>query len=217
MVTIAKRGSNRPIVARGYVRGLLILVLMGSLAACTTLPDKSTRPVVVEPLTILLQTDISGFRPATLGVFPLLPPPYAPDASRNVTDLYWGQLQRYGVFQRMTAIARFVRTSEEALWWGRQEGCDLVLRGEISYLMDGTGGMPTELRTSIEIIDVRSGKPLWNLRQTARSRPGADLNFVWITIPGGNAQRHLVLASFLAEQLAAYLSSSVPEPVEKRK
>lgn len=77
------------------------------------------------------------------------------------------------------------------------------------YMMDGTGAMPTELDIRTRILDARTGKALWDVKQCARSQPGADIDLNWTTVIGQPAQRCLVLADSLALQFAEFL---VPPP-----
>ena len=191
--------------------GVLIpfLAILSLTVGCvSTMRAQSSRPVRVEPLDIILQTDAASFGLANLGVFPFMTPHYAVGAGKEVTDFYLAELLRVGMFRQLTLIPHFVKTDEEAVWWGRRQGCDLVMKSEITYLMDGSGGMPTHLQTSIRIIDVRSGMPRWNLRQKAYSEPGPDVDLVWTTISGSPAQRYRLLARSLAEQLSEYFNSS---------
>ena len=102
-------------------------------------------------------------------------------------------------------IPRPAETEEEAIWWGRQQGCDLVMKSTVLYYMDGTGNVPTQLKTRIQILDVRSGSTLWLVEQEASSEPGMDLEAGWVTVSGAPAQRCRVLARVMAGQFSMYL------------
>jgi hypothetical protein len=156
---------------------------------------------------IILQTDAASFGLARLGMLPFSTPQYAVGAGKEVTEFYRAELLRVGIFRELVMIAHSVKTDEEAVWWGRREGCDLVMRPVITYLMDGSGGLPTHLQTSIQILDVRTGRLRWSLNQKAYSEPGPDVDLFWTTIPGSPAQRYRLLARSLAEQLSDYFYS----------
>lgn len=192
----------------------LLAILSLAVGCASSLSAKSGRPIRVEPLDVMLQTDAASFGLASLGIFPFLAPQYAAGASKEVTDLYWAELLREGVFSRLIMIPRLVKSDGEALWWGRHEGCDLVMKPEITYFLDGSGALPTRMETSIQILDVRSGKLLWNLRQKVYSEPGADVDLFWHTIPGSPAQRYHLLARALAEQLSQYFRASSVGPAK---
>lgn len=189
---------------------VFIMVSVAILTGCaSSMPAKSGSPVKVEPMEIILQSDSASYGLAKLGVLPFSAPQYAPAAEKDVTDFYWQEMVRQGAFRELRMIPHSIKTETEALWWGRQEGCDLVMKPTITYLLDGSGGLPTQLETSIQIIDVRSGRTLWNVRQKAYSEPGADLDLFWTTIPGSPAQRYRFLARALAEQFSLYTISSL--------
>lgn len=188
--------------------GMLMCIglIMCNMVGCgSPIRAKSSRPVRVEPMEIILQSDATSYGLARLGVLPFVAPGYAPGAEKEITNAYWQEILRGGIFLQPVLISRPVKTDGEAIWWGRHEGCDLVMNSAITYFMDGTGALPTRLETSIQILDVRSGKVLWKLRQKAYSEPGPDVDLFWTTIPGSPAQRYYLLAKSLAEQLLQYL------------
>jgi hypothetical protein len=81
------------------------------------------------------------------------------------------------------------------------------------YMMDGTGAMTTELAVRIRILDARTGRVLWDLKQNARSQPGHDIDLVWNTISREPAQRCLAMADCLAQRFTEYLVG----PLDKEK
>ena len=83
----------------------------------------------------------------------------------------------------------------------------------IVYLMDGTGAMPTRLVIRTRILDIRTGKTLWDIKQDALSEPGSDVDLTWTTIPGAPARRYNGLADDLARRYVDFLA----QPLEKEK
>jgi hypothetical protein len=182
-----------------------ILFVTGGCA--TIMPVQTDRPVVCAPLEIFIQAPSSVFQHAKVAVLPFDAPDYAPGVGNQVAETFAREFLRRGVFSQAMAIPFYAKSDEEAIGLGRREGFDLVVRSSILYLLDGSGAQPTHLETSIRILDVRSGKTLWYLKQKAFSEPGPDVDLFWTTFSGSPAQRYDILAKALAEQLSMYLLS----------
>lgn len=203
----SSRHGHRP---SKTVMSLCLVALVGMVAGCVTqMRGVSGRPVVVQPLDIILQTDATNFGLAKVGILPFTSPHYAPGIGKGVTETYWQELMQGGVFRSFVRLPQVVKNEQDALWWGRHDNCDLVIWPTVTYLLDGTGGLPTHLHTAIQILDVRSGTPLWIINQKAYSEPGPDIDLVWHSLPGSPAQRHSALTKALAEQFSGYFTDSV--------
>ena len=166
---------------------------------------QSSRPVKSGPLGVFVQSDIARYCRAGLGVFPFDARAYSQDTGQYIAEMYYQDLLQKRPFQQVKMISRPVETEEEAIWWGRQQGCDLVMKSTVLYYMDGTGNVPTQLKTRIQILDVRSGNTLWLVEQEASSEPGMDLEAGWVTVSGAPAQRCRTLARVMAGQFSRYL------------
>jgi hypothetical protein len=135
------------------------------------------------------------------------------EASASLTSAFQSRLVQRRPFREIRLLPYEVKSDTEALWYARNEGCTLVMRPLLLYMMDGTGNMPTKLIVRTRIIDARTGEVLWDVKQAARSEPGPDIDLFWDTITGAPAQRCRVMADCLAQGFAEYLA----QPLEKEK
>ncbi|MFP5213447.1 MAG: hypothetical protein ACLGPL_08720 [Acidobacteriota bacterium] len=195
--------KERPFKAVTGVLVLFFLWLGGCAPIIEGLPVESTR---IKPITVLARSDIEKYVNGKLGVFPFQGAhETAAGASEGVGSVYYGSILQRNVFRRIVYISQPVRTEEQALWWGRREGCDLVMMGNILYLLDGTGAMQTNLELEIRILDTHSGRLAWYVQQGGASTPGHDVDFTWTTISGDPARRFGYLAGELAGRFAEFL------------
>lgn len=190
----------------------LVCVSLGLSGCMGALQAKSPRPVHCDPPQVLVQTDLRRYSPLKLGILPFEVPPYASSAVTDVTDAYYQELLRTGLFRTVRILPYEVKSDPEALWWARCEEVDLLMRSGIQYLLDGSGALPTQIEINVRILDVRSGQTAWEVRQKAFSEPGADVDLFWTTIPGKPAQRYRLLSSSLAAQLAQLLIPPEKQP-----
>ena len=188
-------------------RRILALLCVGlGLSGCMgALQATSPRPVHCEPPQVLMQTDFARYRQSRLGILLFEVPPYASEAAPEVTDAYYRELLSTGLFRTVKILPYTVKNDQEALWWARSEGWDLLMRSGIQYLLDGSGALPTHIEVRTRILDVRTGQPIWEVLQKAYSEPGADVDLFWTTVPGKPAQRYRLLSSALGVQLAQML------------
>lgn len=198
-----------------------LLALMGWTTGCgdtiiSQMHADSARPAVAEPLNAFAQADIGRYQRATLGVFPFRSPHFARGTGKYVGEMYFQELLRSGVFRQVKMVPQPIHNGEEAIWWGRRENCDLVMSSDVLYFMDGSGNVPTELKTRTEILDVRTGAALWVLEQEAHSDPGKDVDLYWATVSGEPAQRARFLARTLAVQFSQYLAAPLFQEEKKK-
>jgi hypothetical protein len=187
--------------------GILILLVLSSLSACLASRMRSQdngRPVKAG-MEVLAHSAIGPHQMNTIGLFPFSSPPEVADSCEKITTDFQEQLLQKRPFREVRLLPYSVKSDAEALWYGRNEGCDLVMIPMILYLMDGTGAMPTKLAIRTRILDVRTGKTLWDLKQNALSEPGLDIDLTWTTISGEPAQRYYCLADNLARRFADFL------------
>lgn len=199
-------GGDRHTFKLLFAISAVVLMAAGCMNASVSKMDAySSRPVKSGPLGIFVQSDIARYCRAGLGVFPFDARTYSQDTGQYLAEMYYQELLQKRPFQQVKMISRPVETEAEAIWWGRQEGCDLVMKSTVLYYMDGTGNVPTQLKTRIQILDVRSGSTLWLVEQEASSEPGMDLEIGWVTVSGAPAQRCRMLARVMAGQFSRYL------------
>jgi len=176
----------------------------------------SDRPVTAS-MDIYVQSNVQMHTMNTIGVFPFTSPPEMEAYVGQAGSFYQAQLVQKKPFREVKSLPYAVKNDSEALWYGRSEGCDLVMIPSILYLIDGTGAMPTRLEVRTRILDARTGRVLWDVKQSAFSEPGPDVDLFWNTVSGKPARRYTELASTLAGGFANYLIQQLIEEEKKQK
>jgi hypothetical protein len=195
------------------VLGVLVLLLaISSSGGCiaTRLKAASSRAVEMK-MDVFVHSEIGAHVMDNICIFPFSSPPEMAEASCSLTSAFQARLLQRHPFRETMVLRHEVKSDAEALWYARSEGCALAMIPALLYMMDGTGAMPTELDIRTRILDARTGKVLWDVKQCARSQPGADIDLTWNTVIGQPAQRCQVMADGLAQQFA---ESLVPPPEE---
>lgn len=207
-----------PALARAQISGVLFIVVLALLGTSSCIHSRlkgtSSRPVETG-MEVIVQSAIERRLMDSIGVFPFGAPPETETAgmSEKATAAFQLQLVRKRPFREVRQIDRPVKSDTEALWYGRTEGCDLVMVPTILYVMDGSGALPTRVGTRTRILDARTGFVLWDIKQTALSEPGPDVDLTWNTISGEPAQRFPELAEALARNFTDFLI----QPLERAK
>jgi hypothetical protein len=207
------RGAGAVVPLR--VLGVLVLLLaIGAAGGCISSQVKGTssRPVDTK-MEIIVQSEIGPRMMDNICIFPFSAPPEMAGASHSLTAAFQARLTQRRPFREATILHHDVKSDDEALWYARSEGYALALRPVLLYMMDGTGAMPTKLDVRTRILDARTGKILWDVKQCALSEPGPDVDLTWNTVVGQPAQRCEVMADDLAVQFAEFL---VPPPPAKQ-
>ncbi|MEN6439352.1 MAG: hypothetical protein ABFD97_12320 [Syntrophobacter sp.] len=188
---------------------LTVCVLCG-ISGCiySRVRGDAERPVNVD-MEVMAQSAIEQHTMNSAGLFPAEAPVEAAAISEKFTSVLHAQLLRARPFREIRMIPRQAKSDAEALWYARNEGCDLIILPSILYLADGSGAMPTRLVARIRILDARTGMVFWDVKQIARSVPGPDLDFTWTTISGEPAKRFPELAEKLARDFTLYLVQPV--------
>lgn len=183
----------------------LILAICGN-GGCiaTRLKATSNRPVNAS-MEVFVRASIEQHSMDSVCLFPFTSPPEIAAASDYLTTAYQTRLVQKGPFREIRTMASEVKSDSEALWRARNEGCTLAMRPSLIYMMDGSGAMPTELVVRTRILDARTGQVLWDIKQTALSEPGYDIDLTWNTLTGEPAQRRRVMTDCLAQSFAEYL------------
>lgn len=141
-------------------------------------------------------------------------PPEMAASSPMLTSVFEERLVQRRPFARIKVVPKIVDSDAEALWYARKQGCSLAILPSLLYMMDGSGGIPTKLVVRIRILDAANGQVLWDIKQSAWSEPGPDIDLTWNTIVGEPAQRCKVLAECLAERFALYLAKPLEQDVQ---
>jgi hypothetical protein len=191
----------------------LILAVCGN-GGCMASQMRATsnRPVDAS-MTVFTRASIEQHSMDSVCLFPCTSPPEMAAAAQWITTAFQTRLVQRRPFREIRILPCEVKSDSEALWYARNEGCTIAMCPSLLYMMDGTGAMTTELAVRTRILDARTGRVLWDLKQNARSQPGYDVDLCWNTITGGPAQRCLAMADCLAQRFAQYLVG----PIEKEK
>lgn len=184
----------------------LSLPLLGLLSGCFSMINvKTQESLSVQPMEVFIRGDASRHPYLRLLVFPFTPPVYAPGTGAEVAWAYQQELLRQVVFGQVELSTEPPQNREDALWQARQKGFDVVLFATITYLLDGSGAQPSRLEVETQILEARTGRTIWYLRQKAVSSPGPDVDMTWTVYSGQPARPYRALARDLAEQLAVGL------------
>lgn len=185
---------------------VIILLAVSGTGGClvTQLQDSSKRPVEAG-MEVFVHAEIAQHTMDRICVFPFSSPPEMAAASHPLTSAFQSRLVQRGPFRLIKPLPYEVKSDSEALWYARNEGCELAMVPSILYLMDGSGAMPTKLVVRTRILDARTCAVLWDIKQSACSGPGPDVDLVWTTIVGDPAQRCGVMADCLALRFAEFL------------
>ena len=206
-----------PATVEGYpvVRiraAVFLLVAALSCSGCLTSQLKATSNRPVEStMEVFAQASIVQHTLDSACLFSFSAPPEIEAASPMLTGVFQTRLIQRSPFAKIRVVAATVRSDVEALWYARKEGCSLAILPTLSYMMDGAGGEPTKLEVHIRILDAANGRVLWDVKQSAWSEPGPDIDLTWNTIVGAPAQRCRILAECLAERFAIYLVKPLEE------
>lgn len=203
-----------PILSRRFLGAVFLLFALGITPGCiwSQMQAGSDRPVG-STMEVIVHSAIEPHLMETAGLFPADLPPQMAGASERVSAIFEARLVQGRPFRTIRQLPYPVKSDAEALWYGKQEQCDLVILPAVVYLMDGSGAMPTRLVVRTRILDVRSGRVLWDILQNACSEPGADIDLTWTTISGEPAQRYPVLT----DRAALLFVDFLVRPLEQRK
>ena len=196
--------TSAPLRVLGVLVVLLLAICSNGGCLATRLKATSSRPVDAS-MEVFAHASIGQHSMDSVCLFPFITTPEMAAASASLTSAFQTRLAQRGPFREVRTLPYEVKSDSEALWYARNEGCTLVMRPSLLYMMDGTGAMPTELVLRTRILDARTGQVLWDLKQKARSEPGPDIDLTWNTFTGEPAQRCRVMADCLAQRFAEYL------------
>jgi hypothetical protein len=200
----------------GYLAMRIGAAIFSLIAVCATagcmsqLKANSPRPVDTS-MDVFAQASVLQHSLDKACMFVFSAPPEIEADSAMVTSAYQARLLQRSPFARISLLDIVVSSDAQALWYARKRGCSLAIVPSLLYLMDGSGGLPTRLIVRIRILDAASGQVLWDIKQSAWSEPGPDIDLTWNTIVGAPAQRCHILADCLAEKFAGYLAQHLEE------
>ena len=189
----------------------IVLALSCSSGCIASRMEATTNRPIEDAMNVFVRSGIEQHRMDTAIIFKFTVPPETDSASDSITAAFQSRLVQRRPFRELKALPVTVKSDTEALWYVRNEGYDLAIVPYVIYLMDGTGALPTRLVLRTRIVDARTNQVLWDVKQSAFSEPGLDVDLFWNTLPGKPAQKAHALADDLAGRFADFLI----QPTEK--
>jgi hypothetical protein len=160
---------------------------------------------------VFLRPPSASHQRAKLVIYPFTHPQYAPGTGNAVTHEFYQELLRSGLYRQIALSSQLPSDPKEILISTELKDYDLAMRGKIVHLLAGSGITPSQLTVEIQIMTVHTGALVWFVRLDATSETGADVDLVWHTYSGQNAQPYQALARALAQQLVKVMTPP-PEP-----
>ncbi len=205
-----RRGKVQFPIMRFPATVFVLLAILCPAGCMSQLKATSPRPVEAT-MDVFAQSSVLRHTSERACLLGFGAPPEIEADSPMLTRAYQTRLVQRSPFARIKAIPDVVSSDAEALWYARKEACALAIVPYLQYMMDGSGGLPTKLVVRIRILDAADGRVLWDLKQTAWSEPGPDVDLTWNTVVGAPAQRGHELADCLADHFAAYLAQHLEQ------
>ncbi len=191
---------------------ILALLVAASCSSCSrTILSLSNTTDTVE---IFVQPAFGTDLRTKIAILPFQTPKNAVDAGNVLTETYYQEVLRAGGFRQVT----LVREPQPPSWylptWQTVKDHDLVLQGQILYLLTGTGSTPTRLDVEVRIVDVSRGTMAWYVKQQCVSQPGQDVDLILKEVPGERAKPYQELATVLARKFVQVITTMPGPPPE---
>jgi uncharacterized protein YceK len=150
-----------------WMVGLAVIL---TLSGCATVTERnSSAEVKVNkglPVVFIHPLEAETYNHASVGVLPfVLPESMNPTLGRRIAALYQDVLLGKAVFPTVKVLEVPYGDFDEAVAAGRSAGVDLVLVGKVNYALDGTELGGARLDLTVRLINVSSGKTVWNIGQ----------------------------------------------------
>lgn len=147
-----------------------------------------------------------------IAILPFQAPNNAFDAGNVLTETYYQEVLRAGGFRQVTLVREVPPALRHLPAWQTVKDYDLVLQGQILYVLTGTGSTPTRLEVEVRIVDVTRGTMAWYVKQQCVSQPGKDVDLVLKEIPGERAKPYQELATVLARKFVQVITTTPTPP-----
>lgn len=204
------RHGNHSILRIGIAVFLLAAACCLDGCIATQLKATSDRPVEAR-MEVFARASVLQHTMDSACLFRFSAPPEMEEASPMLTSVFASRLEQKEPFAQIRLVPVTVGSDAAALWYARKKGCPLAIVPSLLYMVQGAGGLPTKLVVHIRILDAATGQVLWDIKQTAWSEPGPDIDLTWNTIVGAPAQGDHALAECLADRFTGYLARSLEQ------
>lgn len=149
---------------------VLCCVMVIILPGCTRFSrDKKVDMVPVrpgEPIVYIhpLSSDLSQ---AKVVVLPFqVPDGVSPRQSIRIASIFRDVFLGKEVFHTVRLVEEYYGTFNEGLAFARENGVDLVVAGQVHYVLTGTELGGSRLDVSLRILDTHTGNTVWYIEQT---------------------------------------------------
>ncbi len=167
-------------------------------------PDILAQPTIDNRQRVVVQptSPLYSYR---AGLLPVRTAPQLPELGEALTRIFHRALLEKRAFLEVTLIQEPCASLADAVRLGQRHKIDAVILAEAPYFLDGGGLGKSGLQVDLKVVEVRTGRLLWELTDavTATQRPILDL---WVT---ETRPRPTPSISDLAEQLAARLAETL--------
>ncbi len=142
-------------------------------------PAPLARPILAHQEKLYVRPPFPQYT-ARAGLLRFRCPPHLPEAGRALTRIFYRRLLKRRPFLEVVLLPESFGSLPEAVARGRTYGMDVVLLGEVPYLLDGGGLGKSGLQVDLKVVEVKTGRLLWEIREAvaATQRPVVDL---WVT------------------------------------
>ncbi|MGC8491698.1 MAG: hypothetical protein ACP5SH_08165 [Syntrophobacteraceae bacterium] len=204
------RPGNHSILRIGAAVFLLAATCCLGGCIATQLKATSNRPVEAN-MEVFARASVLQHTMDSACLFRFSAPPEMAAASPMLTSVFQTRLEQRGPFAQIRLVPATIDSDAVAVWYARKMDCPLAIVPSLLYLIQGAGGTPTKLVVRIRILDAATGQVLWDIKQTAWSEPGPDIDLTWNTIVGAPARGDHALAECLADRFTGYLAQSLAQ------
>ena len=191
------------------MRGLLFtLAYLLGMTGCSTVTDfRRTQPVQIAVPDVISWLCPGPHRHRILGIMAFDVPLGFEPAGVRLAKIYRDVLVREQTFHQVVLWP----AEAPKVWSDVREAAatrrfDLLLVGHVRKLDVGSGAITTRINLEVQVLDVQTGKRLWDVYQEAVSWPQPDVDLFWHVATGGRAGDYEKLAWALADQFAELLS-----------
>jgi hypothetical protein len=195
-----------------WITSLLLALLLVATGCGSSVRSRLGQATTTDTAEVYLQPPFGTAQRTKLAVLPFRAPAYAADTGNVVTEAYYQELLRSGGFRQVTLVRELPHTQRHLPPWQVLKDFDLLVQGEVVYVLSGTGSSPTQLQVEVRIVDVARGTMSWYLKQQCVSQPGHDVDLILNTVPGEPAKPYQSMAAVLARKFVQIITAT-PENV----
>uniref|UniRef100_A0A7C3SJK0 Lipoprotein n=1 Tax=Desulfobacca acetoxidans TaxID=60893 RepID=A0A7C3SJK0_9BACT len=149
---------------------------------------------------------------ARAGILIFRSPPQLPEVGGAMTQIFYRNLLEKRPFLETVLIPEPYGSLSDGVLKGRAYKVDLVVLGEVPYFLDGGGVGRSGLQVDLKVVEVRTGRLLWQMADSVAATPRPILD-LWIT---ETRPRPTPSICALAEGLAARLCETLKETDQQR-